>query len=240
MGRTNIAWTDETWNPVTGCTPAGEGCKNCYARALHEMRHTAAKNGLAMPKQYAKPFSEVQCFPNRLYDPLRWKKPRKVFVNSMGDLFHCDVPCEFIDAVFATIAKAPQHTYQVLTKRPLRMLEFCQHRPSLTNVWLGISCSTQAEIDRDVPILLETPAVVRFLSLEPLLESVDLGAHVARLSWVIVGGETGKGARFCSPAWIRGVIDQATPCFVKQLGSNSFPSSEDLLKIREYPRARMP
>lgn len=122
--ETAIEWTDAVWNPVTGCSKVSEGCRNCYAFALHDMRHKAFMEGKKLPQQYAKPFSEIQLFPDRLEQPLKWKKPRRVFVNSMADLFHPDVPFDFIDQVFAVMALCPQHTFQILTKRPERMLEY--------------------------------------------------------------------------------------------------------------------
>ncbi len=127
-GKTTISWTDVTWNPTVGCTRVSPGCKNCYAFTLHDMRHAAHKDGKNLPEQYAKPFTELQMIADRLEDPLHWKKPRMVFVNSMSDLFHEDVPDEFIDKVFAVMALCPQHTFQVLTKRPERMLEVLSER----------------------------------------------------------------------------------------------------------------
>jgi protein gp37 len=124
MGTTSIEWTDETWNPTVGCTRVSPGCKNCYAFALHDMRHDAFLAGKTLPTQYAKPFSELQLIPDRLADPLKWKRPRRVFVNSVSDLFHEDVPDEFIDRVFAVMASASTHIFQVLTKRPWRMREY--------------------------------------------------------------------------------------------------------------------
>lgn len=121
---TAIEWTDAVWNPVTGCSKVSEGCRNCYAFALHDMRHKAFLEGKKLPEQYAKPFNKIQLFPERLIVPLKWKKPRRVFVNSMADLFHPDVPFDFIDKVFAAIALSPKHTFQILTKRPERMNEY--------------------------------------------------------------------------------------------------------------------
>jgi len=123
---TTIEWTDETWNPVTGCTKVSPGCRLCYAKQLHDMRHQAHLNGKRMPAQYHEPFERVQCWPNRLAIPLGWRAPRLCFVNSMSDLFHEDVPFDFISQVLLRMALTPQHTYQVLTKRPLRMLEYFQ------------------------------------------------------------------------------------------------------------------
>lgn len=121
---TAIEWTDATWNPVTGCSKVSEGCRNCYAFALHDMRHKAFQEGKKLPQQYAKPFTEIQLFPDRLVQPLKWKKPQRVFVNSMADLFHLEIPFDFIDKVFAAMTLSPQHTFQILTKRPERMREY--------------------------------------------------------------------------------------------------------------------
>lgn len=197
---TAIEWTDTVWNPVTGCSKVSEGCRNCYAFALHDMRHKAFQEGKKLPQQYAKPFSEIQLFPDRLVQPLKWKKPQRVFVNSMADLFHKDVPDDFIWSVFDIMAKCPEHTFQILTKRPERMEEMLSGRywrdlgtpkkpffariikgeeregdvPFLPNVWLGTSVENQNAADERVRHLLETPAAVRFLSCEPLLGPVDL------------------------------------------------------------------
>lgn len=181
----NIEWTDRSWNPVVGCTKISEGCRNCYAFNLHNSRHKAYQEGkLQHIPQYSKPFDDVQLLPERLISPLRWKKPQKIFVNSMSDLFHEDVPFEFIDKVFSVMALAQQHTFQILTKRPERMLEFMKRtewRESvgladwpLSNVWLGVSVENQQAADKRIPLLLETPATVRFLSCEPLLGEVNL------------------------------------------------------------------
>ncbi|MED1802084.1 phage Gp37/Gp68 family protein [Brevibacillus porteri] len=197
---TAIEWTDTVWNPVTGCSKVSEGCRNCYAFALHDMRHKAFQEGKKLPQQYAKPFSKIQLFPDRLVQPMKWKKSKRVFVNSMADLFHNDVPDDFIWNVFDIMAKSPQHTFQVLTKRPDRMMEMLSGRywrdlgtsarpyfariikgeqregdmPFLPNVWLGTSVENQKAADERVQYLLETPAAVRFLSCEPLLGQVDL------------------------------------------------------------------
>lgn len=208
QGQTGIVWTDETWNPVTGCTKVSQGCKHCYAeRDWHRLQH--------LPRFAGRAFTDVVCHPERLDQPLRWAKPRRIFVNSMSDLFHEDVPDEFIDQVFAVMALAKQHKFQVLTKRPQRMLDYCKtlgrhheiDRVSiaakrisnktgfswrmcdegwcLPNVWLGVSVEDQATADQRIPILLQTPAAVRWISAEPLLGPIDLN----RLQFL--GGEVG-------------------------------------------------
>lgn len=192
---TGIQWTDETWNPVTGCDRVSPGCAHCYAAAI-------AKRFWGDRK-----FEDVQFHPERLGQPLRWRKPRRVFVDSMGDIFHESVTDEQLDRIFAVMALTQEHTYQVLTKRPERMLEYCQYLYGsfdksfdridqhavdmsgspcaagavedrdipFSNIWLGVSVENQAVADKRIPLLLQTPAAVRFLSCEPLLGEVDLG-----------------------------------------------------------------
>lgn len=260
-----IEWTDATWNPVRGCKPVSPGCVNCYAELMTgrlEAMGQAVYAGLTKPGTGKKRFlftGEFRTAPDRLEDPLRWKKPRMVFVNSMSDLFGEGVPFEFIAAVFGVMAACPQHTFQILTKRADRMLEFfewveargggtgrarwfCRHallpfgvplapplhesalQWPLPNVWLGVSCENQEYADRRIPHLLKTPATVRFLSLEPLLEPIKL-ADFEHVDWVIVGGESGPNARPCQLEWIADIVAQCkaaeVPCFVKQLGRNA-------------------
>lgn len=178
---TTIEWTQETWNPVTGCTKVSEGCRHCYA---------ATFAGRQMGAWKGREFSDVRCHPERLGIPGHWRRPRRVFVNSMSDLFHPAVPYQFIDRVFATKATLPRHTFQVLTKRPERMRDYMIRRftegspermttksgiPMIppSNVWLGVSCEDQATADERIPLLLQTPAAVRFVSCEPLLGPVS-------------------------------------------------------------------
>lgn len=265
--NSKIEWTDETWNPVRGCTKVSTGCKNCYAE-------TFAERWRGIPGHAYEQGFDLRLVPEKLDAPLHWRKPRRVFVNSMSDLFHEGVPFEFIDRVFAVMALTPHHTYQVLTKRPARMAEYmasqygggawnrirgidflsgelvnssgrCQDWP-LPNVWAGTSVENQAAADERIPHLLKCPAPVRFLSVEPLLGQINLfcryrdGAKcnalkIADISdgapsgdtaihWVIVGGESGPGARPCDVQLIRDIVKQCkeagVPCFVKQLGAN--------------------
>ena len=226
-----IEWTDASWNPVRGCTKVSAGCKFCYAERFAE-RFRGVKGH---------PFEQgfdVRLVPEALDLPLRWKKPRRVFVNSMSDLFHEDVPDRFIADVFNVMKLAPEHTFQVLTKRPERMAAFVRPWTGATlplpNVWLGVSVEDQAAADERIPHLLATPAAVRFGSCEPLLGPVDLAAIIPgdeasrldalsgyyfcdgrneptpapRLDWAIVGGESGPGARRCDVAWIRSLLKQ--------------------------------
>ena len=175
MTRSKIEWTDETWNPVTGCTKISPGCKNCYAQRM-AMR---LRGRCGYPQK--NPFS-VTLHPDKLGDPLHWKKPRKVFVCSMGDLFHSSVPYEYIEKVFYVMIMANNCIFQVLTKRAVEMLrfvEFFQDRAnidlsSVKNIWLGVSCENQDAANTRIPVLLNTPAAVRFISCEPLIGDIYL------------------------------------------------------------------
>lgn len=174
--RSKIEWCDTTWNPTSGCTKVSQGCKNCFAECI-------AKRFWGDRK-----FGDVQCHPERLNQPLHWRKPRRVFVDSMSDLFHEDVPFDFTLDVLDIIKNCPQHTFMILTKRPERMLELaelCETEPfeylwPLPNVWLGVSVENQATADERIPLLLKTPAAVRFVSCEPLLGPVDMRVKWAR------------------------------------------------------------
>lgn len=163
-----IEWTDRTWNPVTGCTKISDGCKHCYAepmtRRLKAMGQAKYINGF-----------KVTCHPETLDQPLKWKKPSKIFVCSMGDLFHEDVPDEFIDKIFDTMKKCPQHIFQILTKRPERMKKHLDvFQPHLPNVWLGVTAENQEQAEKRIPLLLQTQAIKRFVSIEPMLGAVEL------------------------------------------------------------------
>jgi len=282
MNPTKIEWCDETWNPVSGCSKVSQGCKNCYAERMFPRPYAGDQwpngDGTFRPRR----FTDVECHLNRLDQPLRMRKPRRIFVNSMSDLFHEDVPDEFIDRVFAVMAIAQQHTFLVLTKRPERMREYLsdvglnnrvgermacisdaadragiRHEhpgwgfvrppsdpmPPLQNVLLGVSCEDQATADERIPLLLKTPAAVRFVSAEPLIGRVDFCEHLGMwwnqtmkcfesvgkkfnpggLDWVIVGGESGPGARPFDVQWARDIVAQCkaagVPVFVKQLGA---------------------
>lgn len=278
---TKIEWADATWNPIVGCTKVSPGCDHCYAiRTAHRMtanpnpRVSQAYAGTEAGGEWT---GKVNLLTDRLDQPLRWRKPRRIFVNAQSDLFHKDVPDEFIARVFAVMALTPRHTYQVLTKRHGRMrslLRSDNFRPAvedamrgivaayrterawyaawpLPNLWLGVSVEDQQWADIRVPALLDTPAAVRWLSCEPLLGPVDLrgllqcfhcktthkfelcdrmshpvpyGALSKRhVDWVVVGGESGPGARPMHPAWARSLRDQCqdagVPFHFKQAGS---------------------
>lgn len=260
--NSRIEWTDATWNPTTGCTKVSPGCDHCYAEGVFNRF-----NGVGA-------FDTVQLRPERLGQPLRWRKPRRVFVNSMSDLFHEDVPDVYIAQVFAVMATAYQHTFQILTKRHGRMRsllnsdrfvelfdrEYCaipdwadrwpdpDYSPGndhlsggpLRNVWLGVSVEDQKWAEVRIPALIATPAAVRFLSCEPLLGPMTLSwlyrvagtasqvfplSHVAHgIQWVIVGGESGAGARAMAGEWPRTLRDECTEAgvafFFKQWGAH--------------------
>ena len=246
--HTAIAWTDATWNPVTGCTKVSEGCRNCYAETLS--------------KRFGRSF-EVTLHPDRLDDPLHWRKPRRVFVCSMSDLFHPAVPDEFLDSVMIEMGFAPNHTFQILTKRPERMAAYfaswqISERPKplaggaavpwagwawpLPNVWLGVSVESARHLDR-VDLLRQTPAAVRFVSAEPLLGPLT-GLDLTGIDWLIIGGESGPGHRPMDPQWVRDLVGAArvtgTAVFIKQ-DAGLRPGKQgdlpdDLWSTKEYPR----
>lgn len=308
--NSKIEWTDATWNPIVGCSVKSPGCANCYAMPMaariermgtaphYAGTTTASKAGPVYNGHVARAPESI------LTKPLHWRKPRKIFVNSMGDLFHENVPDDWIARVFAVMALAPQHTFQVLTKRADRMRDYAElaHRcgehwlaglpdaPAATwplpNVWLGVSAEDQRRADERIPHLLATPAAVRFVSLEPLLGPVDLrkiepdgdsevdalnaplwqdeienwrgstddweeeflewyglsampapGPMYRPLDWVIVGGESGPGARPMHPDWARSLRDQCVTAgvafFMKQMTKKA-PIPDDLM-IRQMP-----
>lgn len=247
MNQTSIEWAEKTWNPTTGCTPVSEGCANCYARRMAQR----------LRGRYGYPADEpfkVTLHPEKLEEPLKLRKPSRIFVCSMSDLFHEDVPFEFIDQVFGVMAMARKHTFMVLTKRPQRLLEYARSRTRETgegylnegNVWLGVTAENQDRADERIPTLLQVPAAVRFVSVEPMLGPVDLSKWLVckdcarwdvkpgydyskglncglpQLNWVICGGETGPNARPMHPDWVRGLRNQCqgagVPCMFKQWG----------------------
>lgn len=225
--NSKIEWTEATWNPVTGCTEVSEGCDHCYARTIAE-RFRGVKG-----HAYEQGF-DLRLWPQRLDQPLRWRRPRLVFVNSMSDLFHEGVRDEFIASVFDVMAEARHHTFQVLTKRPGRMASLLRRwartgaLEPLANVWLGTSVENQKWADVRIPKLLETPAAVRFLSCEPLLAPINLTNWLRQgpgLDWVIAGSESGLEARPMDPAWVSDLRDQCTAAgvafFFKQWGGRT-------------------
>jgi len=290
---TRIEWTNRIWNPITGCTPVSAGCDNCYARRMAKRLQGAGVTGYETVIGRHGWTGAVELVESRLQQPLRWRKPRRIFVCSMGDLFYEGVPFDFIDRVFAVAALCPQHTFQVLTKRAERLLNYltasrggCRGTADrvsetcgdhfgwedayinpvsswpLPNVWLGVTVEDQAAADERVPLLLQTPAAVRFVSCEPLLGPVNIfgdgklykalkrlsdvvqdSIHQPRIGvdWVIVGGETVPGARPMHPDWARSLRDQCIeaeiPFFFKQWGGPRTPLSRQLdgREWNEYP-----
>ena len=199
MAASKIEWTDATWNPVTGCNKISPGCKHCYAERLSKRLKAT---GMA---KYRNGFA-VTLHPDTLDIPLRWRKPRSIFVNSMSDLFHVDVPDSFITQVFDVMTRAHWHRYQVLTKRPERVASLNSTLPWPSQIWMGASVESQDYIQR-IDRLRETDAAIKFLSLEPLLgplPNLDLDG----IDWVIVGGESGPGARPMQGDWARDIRDQ--------------------------------
>lgn len=211
--RSAIEWTDATWNPVRGCTKISPGCKHCYAE-------TFAERFRGVPAHPFEQGFDLRLVPSALELPKRWRRSRLVFVNSMSDLFHEDVPTAYIERVFAVMRECSQHTFQVLTKRSKRMQQLAgQLRPS-PNVWLGVSVENDG-YTRRIDHLRDVPAAVRFLSIEPLLAPLD-HLDLSGIHWVIVGGESGHRARPLDPAWVRSIRDQCldahVPFFFKQWG----------------------
>ncbi len=309
MTKTKIEWADVVWNPIRGCRHVSEGCRNCYAE------HTAYRfstrvgmpyHGLVVMSETGPRWTgDVRLVPDKLGEPLGWRKPRRVFANSMSDLFHPDVPFDYVAAVFGVMAATSmRHTFQVLTKRPERELEFFRQlgkprwaqdgarefaeansvtvdpsvfaclthatkrgaipgdlaaasmgfdRWPLSNVWLGVSVENQTTAEERIPLLLQCPAAVHWISAEPLLDEVHLDEwlYARGLDWVVVGGESGPNARPCDVGWILQVLDQCytanVPVFVKQLGARPRPLTlrdpkggdpsqwPKHLRVRQYP-----
>lgn len=285
--NSDIEWTDTTWNPLAGCTRVSSGCDNCYAALMAWRLGNMAEADLAAgrdPGGRRKYMGVATRTPSgrvafngtinldeaALDEAYSWRKPRRVFVNSMSDLFHKDVPPDFIYQVFKVMEATPQHTYQVLTKRPENIMPAMklygiggatpQARPWPANVWIGTSVEDQAAADSRIPHLLRVPARVRFLSCEPLLGPVDLRPWVYTfrlnsapdtplrqdLHWIIVGGESGRGARPMVPAWAESLRDQCQAAgvafYMKQMGSVYAGKGKggdvipDSLNVREFPQ----
>lgn len=214
--RSRIEWTESTWNPVVGCTKLSAGCKHCYAETMARRLQAMGVPG------YEHGFRKVRTLPDRLEEPLRRAKPTVYFVNSMSDLFHVQVPDEFIHRVFDTMEAASRHTFQVLTKRAERIEAFTRVRPAASNVWLGVSVENRRHGVPRIDHLRRAAAATKFLSVEPLLE--DLGElDLAGIDWVIVGGESGHGARPMKIEWVRRIQEQCREqridFFFKQWGA---------------------
>ena len=244
MGKSKIEWTDSVWNPITGCSHAGSpGCDNCYAKRMAQR----LKGRYGYPKD--NPF-KVTFHPDRLDQPLKWKKPRQIFVVSMGDLFHEDVEWNWQYKIFEIMLINQDHTYLILTKRPERMKKvlldiwfhlgrnYPESKPDfpLRNIWLGVTCENQEQADKRIPILLQIPAAIRFVSIEPMLSKINLrlydyatscGRHSVKryfINQVICGTESGPRRRHAKIEWIRNLRDQCmdanVPFFLKQIEIN--------------------
>ncbi|MDQ7089736.1 MAG: phage Gp37/Gp68 family protein [Methylococcales bacterium] len=213
--KSQIEWTEQTWNPTTGCTKVSAGCKHCYAEIMAKRLKAMGTNG------YQNGF-ELSLLPERLSQPIKRKKPTTYFVNSMSDLFHEDIPFSFIDKVFKVIKQTPQHRYQILTKRENQLVAYFKDRNVPDNVWLGVSVENIKEGLPRIEILKKIPAKIRFLSIEPLLE--DLGeVDFSNIHWVIVGGESGSKARPMEEQWVLNIQEQCDrqniAFFFKQWGT---------------------
>jgi protein gp37 len=213
MAQSTIEWTDATWNPVTGCTKISPGCKHCYAERM-------AKRLMMMGQANYRNGFETTLQPHMLELPFKWKSPKRIFVNSMSDLFHTDVPLDYIEQVFSVMRRAHWHQYQVLTKRSERLLELSLRLEWAPHIWMGVSVENEKYVER-IDDLRKTQAHVKFLSLEPLLgplHKLDLRG----IDWAIVGGESGPGARPVDPAWVTDIRDQCLRAdvafFFKQWG----------------------
>jgi protein gp37 len=252
MAETSIEWTEATWNPVVGCTIATPGCTKCYA-----MRMAARIEAMGTAPHYrgtTKRVNRKAVWTGKLAlapaavitAPIRRRRPTTYFVNSMGDLFHEDCPDAWIDGVFAVMAEAQQHTFQVLTKRAERMHDYLsKRRPApLRNVWIGVSTERQKEADARIPLLLDAPVAIRFISAEPLLGALNIRGYLSRrkgrppLDWIIVGGESGPGARPMDPAWVESIRIQCensdAAFFFKQWGGKNKKAAGRQLNGQTY------
>jgi protein gp37 len=229
MSKTTIEWTETTWNPTTGCTKVSSGCKNCYAEKM-------SKRLKAMGvKKYVNGFDLI-CHPNTLSDPYKWRKPRKVFVNSMSDLFHKDVPLDYIKQVFKVMNDNPKHVFQVLTKRSERLAEVADMLCWTDNIWMGVSVEDSLQKHR-IDDLRQVNAKIRFLSCEPLIG--DLGKmDLTGIHWVIVGGESGSNSRPIDKEWVESIhqqcIENIVPFFFKQWGGWNKKKNGRLLNGETY------
>lgn len=227
--KTKIEWTETTWNPITGCTKISPGCKHCYAERL-------AKRLQAMGQKRYKNGFQITLHEDLIEQPLKWAKPRIIFVNSMSDLFHEDVPFDFIEHVFDTMANCPQHIFQILTKRSNRLRQIAHLLNWSENIWMGVSIENKTVLDR-VSNLQQVPAFIRFLSCEPLLGSIN-NLPLQGIHWVIVGGESGPGARPIKTEWVESVLSQCRTqnvrFFFKQWGGVWKKRSGRILNGKTY------
>ncbi|HET7463611.1 MAG TPA: phage Gp37/Gp68 family protein [Longimicrobium sp.] len=245
--RSKIEWTDATWNPVTGCTKVSAGCDHCYAHTLAHVRlasvYLRKLPVVQTPENEADPFA-VRTWENRLGDPAKWKDPRMIFVNSMSDLFHVDVPDAFVRKIFQVMLSVDRHVYQVLTKRPSRAVRFFKLNRDLFprgevpgHVWMGTSVENQ-HVDYRIAHLRGLPARVRFLSCEPLLGPLDLRGRLDGIHWVIAGGESGTNHRRMDPEWVKLIRDRCAEAgvsfFFKQWGGRTPKAGGRMLDGAEW------
>lgn len=240
-----IEWTDATWNPTAGCDRVSPGCDRCYAMRMAARLERMGQTKYAGTAKDGDWTGRLNTDDDALVTPYTWRKPRRVFVNSMSDLFHRGVSDAFIHRVWQVMGQTPRHTYQILTKRPRRMRDLSESLPALPNVWLGVSVESQAYVHR-LDFLRQTRAAVRFVSVEPILGPVDLFLDRGGIDWVIVGGESGPGARPMDLDWARLVRQQCAearvPFFFKQVGGANKKAAGRLLDGRtwdEYPAPRI-
>lgn len=229
MAVSSIEWTESTWNPLTGCNKVSSGCKHCYAERM-------AKRLQAMGLEKYRNGFRLTLHPEVLEDPLQWSKPQMIFVNSMSDLFHKDVPLDFIQQIFDVMRRAHWHTFQILTKRAERLLELNPVLPWPDNVWMGVSVENSDYAYRAI-LLSQTHAKIRFLSCEPLLGAIP-NLPLSGIHWVIVGGESGPGARPMAREWATDIRDQCqragVPFFFKQWGGTRKKKTGRLLEGRTW------
>ncbi|MCD4824506.1 MAG: phage Gp37/Gp68 family protein [Phycisphaerae bacterium] len=229
MASSKIEWTESTWNPVTGCTKISAGCANCYAERMAKRLHAMGQ------ANYANGF-DVTMHPHVLEHPLKWKKPQVIFVNSMSDLFHDDIPLDFIQQIFDVMTRASWHTFQILTKRAERLAELAPLLNWPDNVWMGVTVEN-ADCAYRIDHLRNVSSVIRFLSMEPLLSAVE-DMNLDNIDWVIVGGESGPGAHPMEKQWIRNIRKQCrnakVPFFFKQWGGINKKKTGRLLDGRFY------
>ncbi len=227
--KSSIEWTESTWNPITGCNKVSPGCKHCYAE-----RMAIRLQAMGQPN-YANGF-KLTMHDHMLEMPLHWKTPQTIFVNSMSDLFHKDIPLEFIQRVFAVMHQANWHRFQVLTKRSERLLELAPQLTWTSNIWMGVSVEN-ADYAYRIDHLRQTGAQIKFLSLEPLLGPLP-NMNLKEIDWVIVGGESGPGARPMNPSWVTEIRDQCltaqVPFFFKQWGGTNKKKNGRLLEGRTW------
>lgn len=230
MASSSIEWTEMTWNPTTGCTKVSSGCKFCYAEVM-----TKRLQGMGQEK-YKEGFNVIKTHPDTLLIPYSWKSPKIVFVNSMSDLFHKDVPTEFIKQVFEVMNDNPQHVFQILTKRAQRLLEINNQLNWTHNIWMGVSVENSKVIDR-IEYLRKTKAKVKFLSLEPLIGPLNK-LNLKKMDWVIVGGESGWKPRPMKQEWVIDIQEQCAKAkvafFFKQWGGRNKKNAGRLLNGKTY------